>query len=178
MQSKWKIGIGGNGESRESGASKLIVRRGVLWQSRGSKGKARPAPASDDYSEVHREISELRTELANLRDQMRVLNQILDGIREDLQWVTQNGIEVREPLGFRIPSPVLKAMALDPAGDDWGEKLDINHGLKSVRPDEPAMAVDEPRAAAEPTPNRSKAHQPASPTSPTPSPPRPRGSLF
>ena len=45
----------------------------------------------------------MRTEVANLRDHMQVLNEILDGIRDDLQWVTQNGIEVREPLGFRIP---------------------------------------------------------------------------
>ena len=65
--------------------------------------KFSPAPALEPHEELRAEISEMRTEVANLRDHMQVLNEILDGIRDDLQWVTQNGIEVREPLGFRIP---------------------------------------------------------------------------
>ena len=156
--------------------------------------KKTQAPALEPHEELRAEISEMRTEVANLRDHIRVLNEILDGIREDLQWVTQNGLEVREPLGFRIPSPVLKSMALDPAAsdDDWGSKLDINHGLKSSRPEVRATSTMN-REVAQPPKNEPPSHpalsavaalQPSavesssSPAKPTPQPPKKRGNLF
>lgn len=48
-----------------------------------------------------------------------------DEIREEISWVTRNGLPVRTPLPV---SPVLKRMALDPLAADWGERLLIERG--------------------------------------------------
>ncbi len=45
-----------------------------------------------------------------------------DEIREEISWVTRNGLTLRTPLPV---SPVLKRMALDPMAADWGERLQI-----------------------------------------------------
>jgi len=68
------------------------------------------------------ETAELRHEIADLKDQVRVLSDILDEIREEISWVTRNGLPVRSPMPV---SPVLKRMALDPLAEDWGERLQI-----------------------------------------------------
>lgn len=158
-------------------------------------GKARPTPALEPHEALQTEISELRTEVANLRAFVQVANEIFEGIREDLQWLTQNGIEIREPLGQRLPIPVLKGMALDPAGDDWGEKLDINYGLKSSRPDDassiPAESPSQPcRSPESSSPDdesqpsvvesttQPTSHELLPKTDDNPSPPRPRDRLF
>lgn len=143
------------------------------------------APALEPHEALQVEISELRTEVANLRAFVQIANEIFEGIREDLQWLTQNGIEIREPVGRLYPIPVLKGMALDPVGDDWGAKLDINHGLQtsdptvasrevttstSIESEACPQSVIEPKSPpnSEPLPSVDKA----------PPPPRPRGSLF
>lgn len=142
------------------------------------------APALEPHEALQVEISELRIEVANLRAFVQIANEIFEGIREDLQWLTQNGIEIREPVGRLYPIPVLKSMALDPAGDDWGEKLVINHGLTS-EPSEPltkppantvAASEQAPVSAPDPTPPKPELPQPSSPpASPLP---RPRDRLF
>lgn len=141
------------------------------------------APALEPHEALQIEISELRTEVANLRAFVQIANEIFEGIREDLQWVTQNGIEIREPVGRLYPIPVLKSMALDPAGEDWGEKLVINHGLTS-EPSEPLTELPSTTAASfaqppasTPEPASPKPEQPQ-PPSPRASPPRPRDRLF
>ena len=146
--------------------------------------KAHPAPALEPYEALQAEISKLRTEVANLRAFVQIANEIFEGIREDLQWLTQNGIEIREPVSRLHPIPVLKGMALDPAGDDWGEKLVINHGLAS-KPSSPLTAPSPSTVAAseqipisnpEPTTPKHEPSQSASPPAATS--PRPRDRLF
>jgi hypothetical protein len=78
-----------------------------------------PPPASSD------EIAQLRDEVTDLKNQVQVLSDILDEIREELQWVTRNGLPIREPLPA---CPTLKRMALDPCADDWNERLVIDYG--------------------------------------------------
>jgi hypothetical protein len=79
---------------------------------------ATPSAASD-------EIAQLRDEVTDLKNQVRALSDILEEIRVDLQWVTQNGLPIRESLS---PCPTLKRMALDPCADDWGDQLVIEYG--------------------------------------------------
>lgn len=72
------------------------------------------------------ETQELRREFAELKDHLRVLIDVLDGVREELQWLTRNGLPLQER---HLPaSPVLKRMALDPAVGDWNEQLEIVRG--------------------------------------------------
>ena len=72
------------------------------------------------------ETAELRREFTGFRDQLERLIDVLDGIREELQWLTRNGLPVQEE---RVPaSPVLKRMALNPLAADWNEQLEIVRG--------------------------------------------------
>lgn len=137
--------------------------------------KARPAPALEPHEALQAEISELRTEVANLRAFVQIANEIFEGIREDLQWLTQNGIEIREPIGRLHPIPVLKGMALDPAGDDWGEKLVINHGHLSAEPNAVTKHSQDSSQCVEPT-TAAEPHHPQSLT--TAKAERPRDRLF
>jgi hypothetical protein len=82
-------------------------------------------PAKDD------EIAELREEIADLKNHVRVLSDILNEIREELEWVTQNGLPVQErPLPLP-PVPILKRMAADPCAADWNERLVIDYGSQA-----------------------------------------------
>lgn len=71
------------------------------------------------------EVVELREELVDLRQQVQLLSTIIDELREELSWLTRNGIP---PHADAIPSPVLKRMAADPLADDWNERLVIARG--------------------------------------------------
>lgn len=94
------------------------------------------SPAASD------EVALLRDEVTDLKNQVRVLSDILDEIREELQWVTRNGLPIREPL----PAvPVLKRMALDPCAEDWGERLVVEYGVsQSLHPTDPDEIISEP----------------------------------
>ena len=102
-----------------------------------------PSAASD-------EIVQLRDEVTDLKNQVRVLSDILDEIRVDLQWVAQNGLPIRETLP---PRPTLKRMALDPCAEDWNERLVIDYG-EPTRTAEAASRVGE---IARPIPSSSPA---------------------
>ena len=78
------------------------------------------------------EIAELREEIASLKDHIRLLVDAIDEVREELSWLTRNGLPSQEPLP---PVPVLKQMALDPCAEDWGERLVIERG--DARPSPP-----------------------------------------
>lgn len=83
-----------------------------------AKSRSNTPPAPD-------EIVELREEIASLKDHIRLLVDAIDEVREELSWLTRNGLPSREPLP---PVPVLKRMAADPCADDWGERLVIERG--------------------------------------------------
>lgn len=72
------------------------------------------------------EIWELRREMAELKDNIRVLSDVLYEIREEISWLTRNGLPIQEE---RLHvAPVVKRMALNPAASDWAERLEIARG--------------------------------------------------
>ncbi len=104
-------------------------------------------PPRDVPTPEPNEIAELRTEIADLRQHIRVLIDVMDGIREELSWLARNGVPREEPLA---PIPVLKQMAADPCDPRWGEKLVIVRGderrdtrTTTDAPQEEAMQIAE-----------------------------------
>lgn len=118
------------------------------------------------------DVVELRHEVASLRAHVAVLNEVFGGIREELQWITQNGFPLREPIEFVRQIPVLRAIALDPIGDHLGEQLDIDHAWIATTPD---AATSVPAESIAPT---STSLEPLPKTADKPAPPRPRDRLF
>ncbi len=75
---------------------------------------ARPADNPDPLSEpVDRLIGEVRC-----------LREVLDEIREDLSWVTRNGLPIQP-----IEHVHIKRMARNVAADDWNARLEIDRVL-------------------------------------------------
>jgi hypothetical protein len=71
------------------------------------------------------DMQELREEMASLREIVRVLIDVAEGIREELQWVTRNGL----PAGESSPYvPVVRRMAKDPTAPDWNQRLVLDRG--------------------------------------------------
>lgn len=66
--------------------------------------KSGPASFTDELAEVTRE----------LRDQVRLLRQAVDELREECQWANRNSEPLMLPQPFRLTS-----MPLDPTSDDW-----------------------------------------------------------
>ena len=90
----------------------------TLWQSLRLMAKEGETTAAT-------ECEELRHEVAELKEVIRVLIDSIDEVRDELQWLARNGL----PTGESLPmSPVLKQMAADPCADDWGERLVIERG--------------------------------------------------
>jgi hypothetical protein len=98
-----------------------------------AKAQSASVPATND-------TAELRMEIASLRDHVRLLVDAIDEVREELSWLTRNGLTSREPLP---PVPVLKQMALDPCAEDWGERLVIERGDRSRSQEVPPFDVSE-----------------------------------
>lgn len=77
--------------------------------SAASRPSARSLPAEDNLNAV-----------AHLADEIRMLRDVLDELREDFSYAFRNPRPV-------VPS-VLKQMAVDPTADDWSERLVIERG--------------------------------------------------
>ena len=87
------------------------------------------------------EVQELRDAVVELKDHIRVLINVIDEVRDELQWLTRNGLPSVEPL----PTvPVLKQMAADPCAGDWSERLVIARGDSQSRLGEPNHVADPP----------------------------------
>ncbi len=89
------------------------------------------------------EFEELRHEVAELKEVVRVLIDSIDEVRDELQWLARNGLPTGDPLPT---SPVLKQMAADPCADDWGDRLVIERGdtvVPAERETEPTNSTPE-----------------------------------
>ena len=106
-----------------------------------SKARVRPAPAPEPEAELHSTVAALTERCDHLAQQLQVQNDILEEIRQELQYLVTNGIEIRETDDLRMRIPVLKAMARNPAGEDWGEHLVINRGLEASQQADPPRPV-------------------------------------
>ncbi|MDB5388244.1 MAG: hypothetical protein JWM11_3890 [Planctomycetaceae bacterium] len=62
----------------------------------------------------------LRESVDKLSQEIGLLREIMDQIREDLCWVTRNGLPIQP-----IEHVVVKQMALNPCAKDWGDRLVI-----------------------------------------------------
>lgn len=117
-----------------------------------AKARSSESPAPD-------EIAELREEIASLKDHIRLLVDAIDEVREELSWLTRNGLPSREPLP---PVPVLKQMAADPCADDWGERLVIDYGTRNTNGETQPIVTPE-TACVEAAPTPSEQNTPARP---------------
>lgn len=73
-------------------------------------------------------IDRLSDSVTELSQQVAVLRDILDEIREEVSWAVRNDRVLVATV------PVLKRMAVDPTTDDWGKQLVIQRG--SAEPDD------------------------------------------
>ena len=124
---------------------KLLDCSYAIRQSFCSMAKSRPSstPAPD-------EIADLRDEIASLKDHIRLLVDAIDEVREELSWLTRNGLPSSEPLP---PVPVLKRMAVDPCAEDWRERLVIDRGDSDRSSSDGTSELVQPTAAATPPPS-------------------------
>ena len=85
-------------------------------------------PPAEERLPVSADTEALTNSVNRLTGELRILRQVIDEVREDFSWVTQNGLPVQPVEYVRV-----KRMALDPCAEDWGEKLVIERGEMSVR---------------------------------------------
>lgn len=67
------------------------------------------------------ECEQLVDAIERLTDELRVVRDVLDEMREDLNWIVRSDRTTAKQSGHSI----LKEMSLDPTSDDWGERLHI-----------------------------------------------------
>ena len=91
------------------------------------------------------DMQELREEVSSLREIVRVLIDIAEGIREELQWLTRNGLPAGEAgMSFL---PVVRRMARDPAAANWNDRLVMDRSAGAAdgdadrEPDTPCSEV-------------------------------------
>lgn len=77
--------------------------------------KRSPSRATDDQ-----ETDRLLEVVDQLQQQAGVLIDLISDVREDLSWLTRNGVP-HQPLLIRV-----ERMALDPLAKDWGDRLQIS----------------------------------------------------
>lgn len=85
------------------------------------------------------ESSDIESELQQLREEVRVLRDVIDEIRELIEYATLNGLPTRSD----APHGVVKQMPLDPCDPDWRSRVVI------VRTDEEARQWNEDLAERE-----------------------------
>ena len=91
-----------------------------------------------DTPDCSHHIDELRQEMQELRDNIQVLTDVLDEVRQELQWLSRNGLP---PPGRTPDRFVVNQMAADPCAKDWGERLVI---VRGSQPDETPAPIASP----------------------------------
>lgn len=71
---------------------------------------------------VH-DLNRLTQSMAELFDQVEVLQDVLKEIRPDLQWAVQNDRWVKLPI-LRVEHTTIKRLAADPMSAEWGSRLE------------------------------------------------------
>lgn len=70
------------------------------------------------------ESQQLAESVDRLTDELRSLGTVLESIREDVSWVTRNGLPVQP-----VEHIHLTRMARDPCADDWNERLVVERTM-------------------------------------------------
>ena len=106
------------------------------------------------------ESSELAFEVESLRNEVRVLRQAIDEVREELQYLNNNGLRLRD-VEQRPPIGILKRMAADVTSSEWSQRLQIDFGngtrMKQNPPEtngtDESPSQQSPSPASTPTPS-------------------------
>ena len=69
-------------------------------------------------AEGRSDTADLVRAVERLSDELRILREVIDGIREDVSWVTRNGLPIQP-----IEHVIVKRIALNPTAADWSEQL-------------------------------------------------------
>ena len=73
------------------------------------------------------EPSELAVEVESLRNEVQVLRQVIDEVRDELQYLNTNGLRLRDV--DQLPAiGILKRMAADVTSSEWSQRLQIDFG--------------------------------------------------
>ena len=73
------------------------------------------------------EPSELAVEVESLRNEIQVLRQVIDEVRDELQYLNTNGLRLRDV--DQLPRiGILKRMAADVTSSEWSQRLQIDFG--------------------------------------------------
>ena len=108
------------------------------------------APRTSEAQTPSDDIAELTSAVRELAEQVEVLRNVLDEMRDQLSWALRN-----DAFSDGLPRPsVLKRMAADPTASDWAERLEILRPMTSVeasveRPSTSTETVDVAHSAAD-----------------------------
>ncbi len=75
-------------------------------------------------------VADLQDSVESLSQEVQVLRNILDEIREDLSWALRNGHPIPKN---NTQHSVLKKMGLDPCAEDWQDRLEIVNGTEAEK---------------------------------------------
>ncbi len=90
------------------------MQRSELWHFDPAMTSHRQSPPTKSAEESQ----QLAESVDRLTDELRSLGTVLESIREDVSWVTRNGLPVQP-----VEHIHLTRMARDPCADDWNERL-------------------------------------------------------
>ncbi len=85
------------------------------------------AKKTHSESAIPTEADPLRESVDQLTAEVQILREVLAEIREDISWVTRNGLPIQP-----IEHVVVKQMALDPCAKDWGARLVVERHVSSA----------------------------------------------
>ncbi len=85
-------------------------------------------PENINQHPTNEQIADLQDSVASLSQEVQVLRDILDEIREDFSWALRNGHSKSED---NPQHSILKKMALDPSAEDWQDRLEIVNGTEA-----------------------------------------------
>jgi hypothetical protein len=93
------------------------------------------SPASGSASSCQQQVERLTDVVGRLADEVRVVRDVLDDIREDLSWITRNGVPTRSIEHTRVIR-----IARDPLAPDARDHLELRtytlepHGSSEISP--------------------------------------------
>lgn len=94
----------------------------------------------------------LAVEVESLRIEVRVLRQAIDEVREELQYLNNNGVRLRD-VDQLPPIGILKRMAADVTSSDWSQRLQIDHGNRTETDQKPVETNGKNESTSEPSPS-------------------------
>ena len=94
----------------------------------------------------------LEAEVESLRNEVRVLRQAIDEVREELQYLNNNGVRLRD-VDQLPPIGILKRMAADVTSSDWSQRLHIDHGNRAETDQQPAESNGKNESPSEQSPS-------------------------